>query len=82
MDISSLLDSAVGFSRGHTLWATLFLIAAGAIIYWKPKDMFRLALAGLTLGAVIFVLSSLLDLASTGIDESRKFTNTPDVKVE
>lgn len=82
MDIISLLDSALGFFKGHTLWAILFLVAAGAIIYWRPKDVIKLALAGLTLGAIIFVLSSLLDLASTGIDEARKFTNTPDVKVE
>ena len=82
MDITSLLDSAVGFFHEHTLWATLILVAAGAIIYWKPKDVIKVALAGLTLCAIIFIVSSLVDLASTGMDQARKFTNTPDVKVE
>lgn len=82
MDINSLLDAGAGFFRDHTLWALLVSLGIGALIYWKPKDMFKLMLAGLTLGAIIYVLSFLVDLTSRGINDSRKFTNTPKIEVE
>ncbi len=44
--------------------------------------MFKLASAGLVVGAIIYVLSFLVDLTSRGIDEAEKFTTTPNVKID
>lgn len=82
MDVDSLLDAGAVFFRDHTLWALLILVAVGGLIYWKPKGTFRLVLAAMTLGAIIYVLSFLVDLTSRGIDDSMKFTNTPKMNVE
>jgi amino acid permease len=82
MDIDYLVESGAVFFRDHTLWAVLIALVIGALIYWKPKDMFKLASAGLVVGAIIYVLSFLVDLTSRGIDEAEKFTITPDVKVD
>ena len=82
MGIDDLVDGTVTFLSDHTLWAVLVVLAMVAFVYWKPKDMFKLAMAGLTLGALIYICSFIIDLTSQGIDESRKFTNTPRVQVE
>ncbi len=82
MDINSLVDGGISFFRDHTLWAILTVVVIGAFIYWKPKGMFKLVLVGLAVGAIIYVLSFLFELTSRGIDETEKFTTTPDVKVD
>lgn len=82
MDIDYLVESGVSFFRDHTLWAVLTALVLGALIYRKPKGMFKLASAGLVVGAIIYVLSFLVDLTSQGIDEAEKFTTAPDVKVD
>ena len=82
MDVGNLVASGVSFARDHTLWAVLIALMFGALIYWKPKDMFKLAGACLVVGAIIYVLSFLVDLTSQGIDAGKKFTTTPDVKVD
>ena len=82
MELNDLIEIGADFFRDHTLWAVLVVLGIGALICWKPKDMFKIALAGLALGAIIYVLGFLVDLTSRGIDQSRKFTNTPEVKVE
>ena len=82
MDIDYLVESGVSFSRDHTLWAILIALVVAALIYWKPKDMFKLASASLAVGAIIYVLSFLVDLTSQGIDEAEKFSATPKVEVD
>lgn len=82
MDFNTLVDGGTSFFREHTLWALLTVVAIGALLYWKPKGMFKLSLVGLAVGAIIYVFSFLADLTSRGIDETEKFTTTPDVKVD
>jgi hypothetical protein len=82
MGMDYLAESAASFFRDHTLWAALIALAIGALIYWKPKGMFKLASAGLAVVAIIYVLSFLVDLTSRGIGEAEKFTTTPDIKVD
>jgi O-antigen ligase len=82
MDIGNLVDNGISFFRDHTLWAILTVLVIGILIYWKPKDMFKLSVAGAVVGAIIFVLSFLVDLTSRGMDETEKFTDSPAVKVD
>ena len=82
MDIQSLIESGMNFFREHTLWAALALLVIGALFYWRPKGMFRLLAAGLVLGAIIYILSFLVDLTSRGIDEAQKFKDSPKIKTD
>jgi hypothetical protein len=82
MDFNSLVDGGMGFFREHALWAVLTVGVIGAFIYRKPKQMLKLALGGLAVGAIIYVFSFVWDLTSRGIDETEKFTTTPGVKVD
>ncbi len=82
MDISNLIDSGASFFQNHTLWAVLAVVAAGAVIFWKPKATFKLGLVGFAVAAFLYVFSLIFDLASEGIEETEKFTATPDVKVD
>lgn len=80
--MNELLETVATFGSEHTLWAVLILAAVGIFVYWKPKDSIKVVLATMTLGAIIYVLSFLVDLTSRGIDDSKKFTNTPNVEAE
>ena len=82
MDVGNLLASGISFARDHTLWAVFIALVFAAAIYWKPKDKFKLAGACLVVGAIIYVLSFLVDLTSGGIDKAQKFTSTPEVNVD
>ena len=82
MDIGNLIDSGVSFFQNHTLWAVLAAVAVGAVIFWKPKATFKLALVGFAVGAFLYVFAFIFDLASEGIEETEKFTATPNVKVD
>jgi len=82
MDISNLIDSGVNFFRDQTLWAVAIALLIGGLIYWKPKAMFKLAMAALALAAIIYVFTFLVDLTSQGISGTKKFTDTPEQKVE
>ena len=80
MDISNLIDSGVNFFRDQTLWAVLVTLLVAGLIYWKPKGMFKLAMAALALAAIIYVFTFLVDLTSQGISGTKKFTDTPEQK--
>lgn len=82
MDLDNLVENGVTFFRDHTIWAVLIALVIGALIYWKPKGTFRLASAGLVLGAIIYVLSFLVGLTSQGIDEVEKFSANPKLEVD
>jgi len=82
MDFSNLIDSGVNFFREQTLWAVVIALLIGGLIYWKPKGMFKLAMAALALAAIIYVFTFLVDLTSQGISGTKKFTDTPEQKVE
>ena len=77
VDISNLVDSGMSFFRDQTLWAVLIAVLIGGFIYWKPKAVFKLAMAALVLGAIIYVVMFLVDLTSQGISGTKKFTTTP-----
>ena len=65
------------FFRDQTLWAVLIAVLIGGFIYWKHKGVFKLAMAALVLGAIIYVVMFLVNLTSQGISETQKFTTTP-----
>ena len=77
VDIDHLVDSGMRFFRDQTLWAVLIAVLIGGFIYWKPKAVFKLAMAALVLGAIIYVVMFLVNLTSQGISETQKFTTTP-----
>lgn len=59
-------------------WSTIaFLVAVGAFAYWKPKDTVKLMGVFVVIGAIAYVISFVVDLASTGVEQQRQFTSDP-----
>ena len=45
MDVNLSVESGLNFFRDHALWSALIALGIGALVYWKPKGMLRLARA-------------------------------------
>ena len=82
MGIESLVADTVDFFREHRFWAAAAVLAIVAFVYFKPKQSFKLSMAVLTLGAIIYVSSLLIDVTSEGIDRANAFTSTPRIEVD
>ena len=64
-------------------WSTMAMLAViGALAYWKPKDTIKLMGLFLAIGAIIYVTSFVVDLASTGIEQQRQLTSSPQTRSE
>ena len=73
MDSGTLTSSVTNFVQNHAALAIGIVTVFGVLTYLKPKEMFKLTMAVLVLGAIVFVGMFLVDLTSTGIDETNKF---------
>ncbi len=63
--------------------STLALAVVGGVAvfaYFRPKDMFKVAGALVIIAAIAYVLSFLVNLTSTGVDETAKFVDRPSIK--
>lgn len=64
-------------------WSTIAMLAAvGVFAYWKPKDTVKLMALFLAIGAIAYVISFMVDLASTGIEQQRQFSSSPKARPE
>jgi hypothetical protein len=70
-------DSWVDFVQGHPILAIASVAAFGIFVYVKPKPVFKLMAVVLIVGAIGYVISFVVDLTSTGIDEKTTFVNNP-----
>lgn len=77
MDPGTLIDSWLDFFSSHTIFAIAIIVALGILLYLKPKVMFNLVIVGLAIGAIVYVISFVVDLTSIGIDEKKKFIGNP-----
>ena len=59
-------------------WSTIAMLTAlGVFAYWRPKDAVKLMAVFLVIGAIAYVISFIVDLTSTGIEQQRQFTSSP-----
>lgn len=59
-------------------WSTMAMLAViGAFAYWKPKDTVKLIAMFLVIGAIAYVISFVVELGSTGIEQQRQLTSSP-----
>lgn len=70
-------DSWVDIIQSHPILAILIVAAFGLFAYVKPKPVFKLMAVVLVIGAIGYVVSFLVDLTSTGIDETTTFVSDP-----
>ena len=68
----------------HSHQALVIAIGVGLVVfaYFKPKLMFKLAGGIGIIIAVAYVISFLANLTSSGIQETTKLTNSPDVRIK
>ncbi len=79
MEPGKLIDSWLDFFSSHTIFAIAIIVALGILAYLKPKVMFKLVIVVLAIGAIVYVISFIVDLTSTGIDEKYKFISNPKI---
>lgn len=72
-----MTSSVTNFVQNHAALVIGIVTVFGVLTYLKPKEMFKLTMAVLVLGAIVFVGMFLVDLTSTGIDETNKFMGNP-----
>jgi hypothetical protein len=71
------LDNMLELFQKHQILAIALVLVFGILVYKKPKPMFQLMGAVLIIGAIGYVVSILVDLASTGIDHTTAFMGNP-----
>lgn len=71
------LDSLIELFQEHQLLAIVVIVVFAALVYLKPKPMFKLVGVVLLIGAIGYVVSVLVDLTSTGIDHTTAFMGNP-----
>lgn len=70
-------DSWVDLIQSHPVLAIVVVAVFGIFAYLKPKPVFKLMALALVIGAVGYIVSFLVDLTSTGIDETKNFMGRP-----
>ena len=71
------LDDLIDLLGNHLLLAIVVIAVFAALVYLKPKPMFKLVGVVLLIGAIGYVVSVLVDLTSTGIDHTTAFMGNP-----
>ena len=71
-------DSWVDFIQSHPILAIVVVVAFGIVAYLKPKPVFKLIALTLAIGAIGYIVSFLVDLTSTGIDQTETFMGHPE----
>ena len=82
MKSGNFTDGLMDFIHGHEFLAIALVVGLAVIGYRKPKLMVKFAGGVAIIIAVVYVLSFLANLTSTGISETTKFTDRPRVKIK
>lgn len=82
MDFGNSIDSATQYLQSHLLIGAALVLALIVLIYFRPKAMFKLAVASAILIAVLYVLMFLINLTDTGIHEQDKFLDDPHINMK
>jgi hypothetical protein len=82
MKQGGMIDGLVDFIYGHELLVIAVVVGLAVIAYRKPKLMAKFAGGVAIIVAVVYVLSFLANLTSTGVSETTKLTDRPHVKVK
>jgi uncharacterized membrane protein YgdD (TMEM256/DUF423 family) len=77
MDFDKSIDNATRYIFAHPLVGVALAAAVIALIYLRPKAVFKFAVAAAIIGAVLYVGMFLVSLTSTGIQEQDKLLDTP-----
>ena len=71
------LDDLIDLLGNHLLLAIVVIAVFAALVYLKPKPVFKLVGVVLLIGAIGYVVSFLVGLTSTGIDNTTSFMSNP-----
>jgi amino acid transporter len=66
--------------QAHSTLALAVVVGVAVFAYFRPKEMFKVVGALAIIAAIAYVLSFLMNLTSTGIDETSKFVDRPSSK--
>ena len=71
-------DSLVTFFQNYQVLAIAIVVVFVIFVYLKPKLTFQFMAALLVIGAIGYVISFLIDLTSTGAEQTKTFMSNPE----
>jgi len=82
MKRQSDVDGWIDLVHSHQAFAIAIAVGLVVFAYFKPKLVFKLAGGIGIIIAVAYVISFLANLTSSGIQETTKLTDRPDVRIK
>jgi hypothetical protein len=78
MNLDTLVQVTLDLITAHPYITGAVLAIVGVLSYFKLKLVIKAVTACLILGAVAYVVLFIVNLASTGMDNTEKFRGNPD----
>jgi len=82
MKRQSDVDGWIDLVHSHQALAVAIGVGLVVFAYFKPKLVFKLAGGIGIILAIVYVISFLVNLTSSGIQETTKLTDRPDVRIK
>lgn len=71
MDVETTIDAVINFYHSQPVITIIIILVLIALSYFRPKPMLRLAGIALVFLAILYLLSLLGDVTSTGLSQKR-----------
>jgi membrane protein YdbS with pleckstrin-like domain len=81
MERENVVTGLTDLIHSHLTLAIAVGVAVAVFAFLRPKQMFKLAVAAAIVVALVYVISFAANLTSTGVDDTRKFTDRPHVDI-
>ena len=82
MQFENLVRSGLDYFSAHSYITIAFLVVVAVLAYFKFKIVLKVILACLMLAAIAYVVLFLINLTSTGIDNTEKFLDNPSQTID
>ena len=77
MQFENLVRSGLDYFSAHPYVTIVVLVVVAVLAYFRFKTVLKVILACLMLAAIAYVVLFLVNLTSTGMDNTEKFLDNP-----
>ncbi|GEM_PF-6597795 len=82
MNPESLAQEALNLVTAHPYAAGAIVAVVGVLTYFKLKLVLKLITASLILVAIVYVILFIVNLTSTGMENTKKFVGSPNEVID
>jgi multisubunit Na+/H+ antiporter MnhE subunit len=82
MEFEALIQGGLDFLSSHVYIAGAIFAAVAVFAYFKFKFFMKVIFACLILGAIAYLVLFIVDLTSTGIDNTEKLLDQPSEAID